>query len=103
MTDDPYPMCQGPAPEPTRAQFAVPPGTIDSHAHIFGPESVYAFSPARGYTPPEATLDAYLALHKALGGIERAVLTQPSVYGTDNSCMLSTRTEVLNHFLGNVP
>jgi predicted TIM-barrel fold metal-dependent hydrolase len=45
-------------------------------------------SPSRGYTPPDASLETFLALHRALGGIERAVLTQPSVYGTDNSCML---------------
>jgi len=41
----------------------------------------------RSYTPPPATLDAYLALHKQLG-IERAVIVQPSVYGADNSVTL---------------
>lgn len=99
MTDDKYPLCQGPDPAPTRAKFAVPPGAIDSHAHIFGPESQYPYSQARGYTPPEANLDAYLALHKALGGIERAVLTQPSVYGTDNSCMLDAVDKMNGRFL----
>jgi len=88
MTEDEYPLCQGPDPDPSPAKFALPPGTIDCHAHIFGPESKYALSPARGYTPPDASLETYLELHTALGGIERAVLTQPSVYGTDNSCML---------------
>jgi 2-pyrone-4,6-dicarboxylate lactonase len=88
VSEDRYPACQGPDPKPTRVKFAIPPGTIDSHAHIFGTEPQYPWSTGRGYTPPEATLEAYLALHKALGGIDRAVLTQPSVYGTDNSCML---------------
>lgn len=95
MTDaDRYPACQGPDPQPTPAQFALPPGTIDTHAHIFGSPDTYPFSPARGYTPPEAPLEAYRALHKALGGIHRAVLTQPSVYGTDNTCMLDAVAEM---------
>lgn len=86
--DDRFPACQGPDPQPTRTQFTIPAGAIDSHAHIFGTADAYPFSTGRGYTPPEATLQQYLALHKALGGIDRAVLTQPSVYGTDNTCML---------------
>jgi len=88
MTEDPYPLCQGPDPNPIAPRFDVPEGAIDSHAHIFGPDDTYDFSPKRGYTPPEAPLERYLALHRTLGGIKRAVLTQPSVYGTDNSCML---------------
>lgn len=88
MTDDRYPACQGPDPCPAAPGFQVPKGTIDCHAHIFGTADKYPFSPKRGYTPPEASLQAYQQLHKALGGIERAVLTQPSVYGTDNACMM---------------
>ena len=88
MNDEKYPMCQGPDPDPTTAGFEFPEGAIDCHAHIFGSPDVYPFSADRGYTPPEASLDTYLALHRTLGGIDRAVLTQPSVYGVDNSCML---------------
>lgn len=88
MTTDPYPLCQGPDPAPKAPVFDVPFGAVDCHAHIFGTEPAYPFSPRRGYTPPEATLESYRALHRALGRIERAVLTQPSVYGTDNSCMM---------------
>ncbi len=99
MTDDPHPPCQGPDPDPTPANFALPPGAIDCHAHIFGPESKYPYSPARGYTPPDAGLETYLELHKTLGGIERAVLTQPSVYGTDNSCMLDAVDKMDGKFM----
>lgn len=88
MKQEDIPLCQGPDANPAPANFVVPRGTIDCHAHIFGAQSEYALSPKRGYTPPVASLDSYLALHRSLGGIERAVLTQPSVYGTDNSCML---------------
>ena len=88
MNDNPFPACQGSDPEPAKAKFEIPKGAIDSHAHIFGPESRYPYSPTRGYTPPDASLEQYLHLLKTLGGIERAVLTQPSVYGIDNECML---------------
>lgn len=88
LADDPYPLCQAPDPNPTPVSFAVPAGAVDCHAHIFGPESRYPYSPKRGYTPPDASLGTFLDLHKTLGGIDRAVLTQPSVYGIDNSCMM---------------
>jgi 2-pyrone-4,6-dicarboxylate lactonase len=103
MTQDPHPLCQGPDPDPTPGSFALPPGVIDCHAHIFGPESKYPYSPARGYTPPDASLETYLDLHKTLGGpngeISRAVLTQPSVYGTDNSCMLDAVDKMDGKFM----
>jgi predicted TIM-barrel fold metal-dependent hydrolase len=99
LTDDKYPLCQGPDPLPTKAKFTIPAGAIDSHAHIFGTEPDYPYSPRRGYTPPEAALSTYLELHRALGGIERAVLTQPSVYGTDNSCMLDAVDAMDGKFL----
>lgn len=94
MTTNVYPLCQGPDPAPVPPSFVVPRGTIDCHAHIFGSAEQYPLSPKRGYTPPEASLDDYQALHRVLGGIERAVLTQPSVYGTDNACMLDVLDKV---------
>ncbi len=86
MADD-IPFCPGPDPAPTRPVFEVPHGAIDTHAHVFGPESRYPYSPGRGYTPPDAPLAAYNRLHDIIG-IERGVLTQPSVYGVDNSAIL---------------
>jgi 2-pyrone-4,6-dicarboxylate lactonase len=99
MPDDPNPLCQGPDPAPIAPTFDVPAGAIDCHAHIFGPDDRYAYSPKRGYTPPEASLESYLCLHRTLGGIGRAVLTQPSVYGTDNSCMLDVVDQMDGSFM----
>ena len=81
------PVCPGPDQNPIAPSFEVPIGAVDCHAHIFGPESKYPYSPARGYTPPDASLASFHQLHEVLG-INRAVLIQPSVYGTDNSAML---------------
>jgi predicted TIM-barrel fold metal-dependent hydrolase len=52
-----------------------------------GPKTRYDFSTARIYTPPDCLLNDYLHMLDTLG-VERAVLVQPSVYGTDNSAML---------------
>lgn len=87
MTQDSIPVCQGPDPKPKNPNFEIPPLACDTHAHIFGPESKYDYSPRRGYTPPDASLEDFLHLHEVLG-MERGVLTQPSVYGTDNTAML---------------
>lgn len=98
MKDNPYPLCQAPDPNPTPVSFDVPAGAVDCHAHIFGPEGRYPYSPKRGYTPPDASLETYLSLHQTLGGIDRAVLTQPSVYGTDNTCMMDVLDRVGERF-----
>jgi predicted TIM-barrel fold metal-dependent hydrolase len=81
------PPCAPPDPNPRKPRFILPPLACDSHAHILGPASRYAYSPARTYTPPDALLPAYEHLLKTLG-VARAVLVQPSVYGTDNTAML---------------
>jgi predicted TIM-barrel fold metal-dependent hydrolase len=76
------------APQPrTSVSFAVPAGACDCHVHIFGDPGRYPFFAGRVYTPPSATVDELLKLHQALH-IDRVVVVQPSVYGTDNACTL---------------
>ena len=65
----------------------LPAGTCDCHLHVFGDRARYPLDARRSYTPHVATLEEHRAVMAACG-IERAVLVQPSVYGTDNSCML---------------
>jgi predicted TIM-barrel fold metal-dependent hydrolase len=65
----------------------VPPRACDCHVHIFGPPQRYPLARERTYTPPEAPVEGLLALQERLG-LERVVVVQPSVYGTDNSCTL---------------
>ena len=79
------PVCNPPDRQTRKAKLAVPPGSADCHTHVF--DSRYSMSPDRGYTPPDSSLAQMLHMHDQLG-IERVVLTQPSVYGTDNSAML---------------
>ena len=66
---------------------ALPPDACDCHVHVFGPPARYPFAAGRAYTPPEASFQSYQATMRGLG-LTRAVLVQPSVYGTDNRAML---------------
>ena len=75
--------CLGPDPNPRPPRFRVPPGATDTHAHVIAAPEIYAYVPERSYTPPPAPVEAYRAMHRTLG-IERAVIVQPSVHGTDN-------------------
>ena len=74
-----------PADTNTRPTFAVPPGSCDTHFHVFEPGFPHVPDPL--YTFPDATLDQYLQVQDWLG-IERAVLVQPTYYGTDNRLLL---------------
>ncbi len=81
------PVCANPDYNPRQPRLRVPPRSCDTHAHIMGPASRYPYSPERIYTPPDCLLPDYLHMLDTLG-VERAVLVQPSVYGTDNTAML---------------
>jgi 2-pyrone-4,6-dicarboxylate lactonase len=77
-----------PDAQPRAPVVALPPGACDCHAHICGPAAAYPYDAARIYTPPDATIESYRHLLAVLG-VARAVLIQPSVYGTDNRAMLA--------------
>ena len=70
----------------TRVQFDVPERACDCHVHVFDP-SRFPFAASRTYTPEPAPVSKLMALHRALH-ISRVVIVQPSVYSTDNSCIL---------------
>jgi len=62
-------------------------GGCDCHVHVFGPPDQYAFSRDRKYTPLTASAEELQAHLRSLD-LERVVIVQPSVYGTDNACTL---------------
>jgi predicted TIM-barrel fold metal-dependent hydrolase len=64
----------------------VPQGAVDCHVHVFDGER-FPFAENRSYTPGPATVADLRGFLEGLG-IDRTVLVQPSVYGTDNSCLL---------------
>lgn len=76
-----------PNPNPRRPRLRLPAGTCDCHAHVFGPRNRYQLIPHPGYEPAAAPLGDYLKMLHAVG-VSRAVLVQPSPYGTDHSALL---------------
>jgi predicted TIM-barrel fold metal-dependent hydrolase len=64
-----------------------PPNSTDCHFHVIGPQSEFPFSPTRTYDPPDVPVEAVWRMHETVG-IERGVVVQVSVHGTDNSAML---------------
>lgn len=81
------PPCAPPDFHPREPKLALPAHATDCHAHILGPASRHPYSPARVYTPPDCLLADYRYMLDTIG-VERAVLVQPSVYGTDNTVLL---------------
>lgn len=75
----------GTDPQPRKPRLKAPPKACDCHNHIFGPSDRYPYKATRQYTPPDAPLEDFLAMLGVLG-IERAVIVQPSIYGSDNRC-----------------
>ena len=76
--------CLGPLAAPSRPRRALPAGAWDTHFHAMGPQARFPYSPARKYTPPDAPLEACLALHAMLG-IERGLVVHANTHGFDNS------------------
>lgn len=72
-----------PHPNPRRPAFRLPPGSCDTHCHIFGPNGLYPYVPERPYTPPDAPLEMFRALHARLG-VDRAVIVNATPHGRDN-------------------
>jgi predicted TIM-barrel fold metal-dependent hydrolase len=87
------PLCPSPDLDPSPPRLKAPAGATDTHFHIFGPEHRYPYVAERRFTPPEASVAAYVHLHKTLG-LSRAVLVQPSSYGTDNRRQLDAAREM---------
>ncbi len=99
MTPD-APLCLPPRPLGVAAGGRLlPPGTCDTHMHVFGLAEQYPLAAVRNYTPQLVTLDDYIAVMAALG-IDRAVLVQPSVYGTDNSALLDALARMPDRLRG---
>jgi 2-pyrone-4,6-dicarboxylate lactonase len=81
------PWIAGPVANPKRPDPLPPSGAWDTHAHVFGPAEKFPFAPGRGYTPPEAPAEKYLALLDRLG-FAHGVVVQGNAHGYDNRVVL---------------
>jgi predicted TIM-barrel fold metal-dependent hydrolase len=65
----------------------LPAGACDCHVHVVGDAATHPMASGRHYTPGPASV-ADLRAHLSRNGLARAVIVQPSIYGTDNQCLL---------------
>lgn len=96
---DAAPACAPPDFEPRKPRLNFPENAADCHAHILGPVSAFAYATNRVYTPPDCLLPSYRNMLATLG-VTRAVLVQPSVYGSDNEVLLRALVEAGPAFRG---
>jgi 2-pyrone-4,6-dicarboxylate lactonase len=73
---------------PSKPAFVPPPGAVDAHCHVFGPEAQFPFSARAKYLPADAGPDQLFALRDFLG-FSRNVIVQASCHGTDNRATLN--------------
>ena len=85
------PLIAGPVPRPKAPREKPPPGAWDTHAHIFGPVDKFPYTPGRGYTPPDAPAEKFIALldHLDMAG---GVAVQGNAHGYDNRVLLDALT-----------
>ena len=93
------PLCAPHDPKPRKPRVELPLLSCDCHAHVCGPQSRYPYYRERIYTPADALLADYRHMLDTLG-VERAVLVQPSVYGTDNTALLDALAAAGPQFRG---
>ena len=74
-------------PNPSKPSYVPPPGAVDAHCHVFGPEAQFPFAPERKYTPCDASKAQLFALRDFLG-FERNVIVQATCHGKDNRALI---------------
>jgi predicted TIM-barrel fold metal-dependent hydrolase len=90
----PMKVLRAQAPQPaTKVSFPVPDSACDCHVHVFGDPARYPFVATRVYTPEPASIADLRTFLDALQ-MDRVVIVQPSVYGTDNRCTLDAIQEL---------
>jgi 2-pyrone-4,6-dicarboxylate lactonase len=75
-------------PNPSKPRFVPPPGAVDAHCHVFGPEAQFPYSAKAKYLPADATPEMLFALRDFLG-FSRNVIVQASCHGSDNGAVLN--------------
>ncbi|KAI5244093.1 amidohydrolase [Aureobasidium subglaciale] len=69
----------------------MPVGAWDSHMHVTSPD--YPLAKTAAYKPSLHSLDHAMTFEKTIG-LSNIVLVQPSIYGSDNSCLLDALKEI---------
>jgi predicted TIM-barrel fold metal-dependent hydrolase len=83
IRDVPFP----PDPNPRKPRLVAPPGSWDTHFHIYGPPDRFPYAENRGFTPPAAPIEHWQSVSAAIG-IERGVVVTPGIHGSNPAATL---------------
>ncbi|MDO9436411.1 amidohydrolase [Hydrogenophaga sp.] len=70
--------------QPTPPKLRLPPGTCDTHVHVFGPSARFPLAASIHAIPEDAPKETLFDLHRRLG-VQRCVIVQSAVHGFDNA------------------
>lgn len=87
-----------PDPNPKKPRLVAPPGSWDTHFHVWAPH-LFPFAEKRRYTPPAAPIEHYLKVAKAIG-LERGVIVQPSVHANKTDVVVDAIAKSNGRLLG---
>ncbi len=93
------PNIAAPVAEPKAPNEKPPAGAWDTYAHVFGPADKFPYAEERGYTPPDAPVEAYLKLLDRLG-CAHGLIVQGNAHGYDNSVLLDALARFPNRLRG---
>ena len=77
--------------EQSAPKLKAPRNSCDCHMHVY--DASYPTAKTARVLPPPASVEQYLAARKNLG-IERTIVVQASAYGTDNSLLLKSMSQI---------
>lgn len=92
-------LTQAPDPHPKVPRFSCPPGTVDTHIHLFGPAARYPFDPASYYISADALPETNIALQTTLG-VSRAVVVSGGGYGRNTRHLADTLARFPDRYRG---
>ena len=86
-------------PSPSKPKLRLPPGSWDTHCHVFGPRPRFPFASPAFDGRADAPNEKLFALHTHLG-IERCVIVQSTTHGLDNSVVDDALAAKAGRYLG---
>jgi len=92
-------LTQPPDPRPKTPRLKAPPGAVDSHIHLFGPEADWPFHPDTQYRAAEALPELAMAQNAVLG-LSHSVVVSPGGYGRDYRYLEGVLTRHPDYFRG---
>lgn len=99
MTLPEPPRIAGPVANPKKPRVPPPPGAWDTHAHIMGPPDKFPYTAGRGYTPPDAPAEKFVALLDHLG-FAHGLAVQGNAHGYDNRVLFDALTRFPDRLRG---